>query len=736
MLFHVSLLVLLVGLAYGKGYGYRGQAAIVEGETWANARVGYDSFSPGRFFGPERLAPFQLRLDDFTNSFHPDNTPREFASRLTALDLDGRPLQSQRVAPNRPMTVDGVRIFQSDYGYVPVVRVRDADGKELLAPQEVLTLRDPASEWSTGAVKVTRSSPQVGLDLTMFTGLVTAPDCPGGAPFCNDPRLVRPVLVVLAYQGDLQAHRAQSVFSLDRTRLEPLGDRPLLLVPGQSGKLANGMEVSFTDLKQYSVLTLARDPGVPVVAVAAALLLLGLVPSLYVTRRRVWVRAVPGRGGRRPGRAGRPRPPGQGRLRGRAGPARRAGGQGVRGLKPSPRRIGVRLTPRTAPTIGDRAMSPAELATTSDTLAWLAVLSYVVAATLFGLEFAYRVRWLGVAGLLVTVAGLAANVGAAVTRGLAVDRVPWGNMYEFSMIVGIITVAGFLVWLARRPEIRPLGVFVLLPAVLAMALGGLVFRVPAGPLVPALNSRWIVIHVAAAITGSSVLCLAAVFSILYLVKERVERRQRPPAPPLVAGAAQTADRVEVDQAVARHGSLWDRLPSADTLDHLAYRTTAFGFPIWTFAIIAGAIWAQAAWGRYWGWDPKETWSFISWTVFAAYLHARATAGWRGRRAAWLAIVGLATLLFNFYAVNTVIVGLHSYGGWTAGPTSGRPTLGFGGVTALRRPGDALMSTRAVERRRRARRCPWPTRPGRAARPGGPARPGRSWTACSTLLRAP
>jgi cytochrome c biogenesis protein len=300
MLFHVSLLVLLVGLAYGKGYGYRGQAAIVEGETWANARVGYDSYSPGRFFGADRLAPFQLRLDDFTNSFHPDNTPREFASRLTALDLDGRPLQSQRVAPNRPMTVDGVRIFQSDYGYVPVVRVRDADGKELLAPQEVLTLRDPASEWSTGAVKVTRSSPQVGLDLTMFTGLVTAPDCPGGAPFCNDPRLVRPVLVVLAYQGDLQAHRAQSVFSLDRTRLEPLGDRPLLLVPGQSRKLANGMEVSFTDLKQYSVLTLARDPGVPVVAVAAALLLLGLVPSLYVTRRRVWVRAVPaGAGGAR-----------------------------------------------------------------------------------------------------------------------------------------------------------------------------------------------------------------------------------------------------------------------------------------------------------------------------------------------------------------------------------------------------------------------------------------------------
>jgi cytochrome c biogenesis protein len=300
MAFHVSLLVLLVGLAYGKGYGYRGQAAIVEGETWANARVGYDSFSPGRFFGPDRLAPFQLRLDDFTNSFHPDNTPRAFVSRLTALDLDGRELQSQRVAPNRPMTVDGVRVFQSDYGYVPVVRVRDARGRDLLASQEVLTLRNPETEWSNGAVKVTRARPQVGLELTMFTGLRTAPDCPGGAPFCNDPRLVRPVLVVLAYRGDLQADRAQSVFTLDRTRMELLGDRPLLLGPGQSGRLANGMQVSFVDLKQYSVLTLARDPGVPVVAAAAALLLCGLVPSLYVTRRRVWVRAVPaGPGGTR-----------------------------------------------------------------------------------------------------------------------------------------------------------------------------------------------------------------------------------------------------------------------------------------------------------------------------------------------------------------------------------------------------------------------------------------------------
>jgi cytochrome c-type biogenesis protein CcsB len=238
--------------------------------------------------------------------------------------------------------------------------------------------------------------------------------------------------------------------------------------------------------------------------------------------------------------------------------------------------------------------------------------------------------------------------------------------------------------------VRPLGMFILLPAVLAIAIGGVALRVPAGPLVPALNSGWIKIHVAAAITGSSILCLAGIFSILYLAKERYERRTATPAPPLVAGGARTADRVELRETLAayveeeeaapdspatadaeaaagtsragalRVSRLLALLPASRTLDMLAYRTAAFGFPIWTFAIIAGAIWAQSAWGRYWGWDPKETWSFIVWVVFAAYLHARATAGWRGRRAAWISIVGFGAMLFNFYVVNTWIVGLHSY----------------------------------------------------------------------------
>jgi cytochrome c-type biogenesis protein CcsB len=335
-------------------------------------------------------------------------------------------------------------------------------------------------------------------------------------------------------------------------------------------------------------------------------------------------------------------------------------------------------------------MSSADLANLSETLVWLAVVAYVAAAALSGFEFAYRVAWVGRAAVAVTVAGLGANLAAAVTRGLATHRVPWGNMYEYSIMVGVVTVAAYLVWVARRPEVRPLGMFILLPAVLAIAIGGVALRVPAGPLVPALNSGWIKIHVAAAITGSSILCLAGIFSLLYLVKERFERRTATPAPPLVAGGARTADRVELRETLAayveeeeaapeaapaasdgeaagasragalRLSRLLALLPPSRTLDMLAYRTAAFGFPIWTFAIIAGAIWAQSAWGRYWGWDPKETWSFIVWVVFAAYLHARATAGWRGRRAAYISLVGFAAMLFNFYVVNTWIVGLHSY----------------------------------------------------------------------------
>ena len=163
--------------------------------------------------------------------------------------------------------------------------------------------------------------------------------------------------------------------------------------------------------------------------------------------------------------------------------------------------------------------------------------------------------------------------------------------------------------------------------------------VPAGPLVPALHSYWLVIHVLGAIIAGSAFLVGAAASVLFLVKSRAEAN------------------TPVED---RSGFLW-RIPSSAAIDQVAYRVHAFAFPIWTFAaLIAGPIWAQYAWGRYWGWDPKEVWAFITWVVYAGYLHARATAGWKGKAAAILALVGFATFVFNFVGVNLFVGGLHSY----------------------------------------------------------------------------
>jgi cytochrome c-type biogenesis protein CcsB len=190
--------------------------------------------------------------------------------------------------------------------------------------------------------------------------------------------------------------------------------------------------------------------------------------------------------------------------------------------------------------------------------------------------------------------------------------------------------------------------------VLYLGLAGTVLYTKVGPLVPALNSYWIKIHVVAAITASGAFLVSGVVTVLYLLKDRWERRTA------VGLGPGTAAAMEFERN--RGGGLVGWLPAAENLDRLAYRIIAFAFPVWTFAVIAGAIWAEQAWSRYWGWDPKETWSFITWLAYAAYLHARATAGWRGRRAAVLSLVGVGCLMVDYYVVNTVITGLHSYAG--------------------------------------------------------------------------
>jgi cytochrome c-type biogenesis protein CcsB len=247
--------------------------------------------------------------------------------------------------------------------------------------------------------------------------------------------------------------------------------------------------------------------------------------------------------------------------------------------------------------------------------------------------------WLRSAFVL-TCAGLALHMASVATRGLSEHRVPWGNMYEF---IAAITCAAVLVFVLGAVRFRAyyLGLFILLPVVLALAVDVVWIYTPAGQLVPALQSYWIAIHVTAMIIAIGMYILGAVVTVLYLLSARHDRR--------VAAGQEDAS-----------AGIMGRLPGADTLDRLAYRAILFAFPAWTFAVIAGAIWADHAWGRYWGWDPKETWSFVIWLVYAAFLHARATAGWRGRKAAYIQLFGFACLIFNLVGVNLWISGLHSY----------------------------------------------------------------------------
>jgi cytochrome c-type biogenesis protein CcsB len=244
--------------------------------------------------------------------------------------------------------------------------------------------------------------------------------------------------------------------------------------------------------------------------------------------------------------------------------------------------------------------------------------------------------------LAATAVGLIAQIAGILTRGISEHRVPWGNMYEF---ITAITCMAVIVLLAvsLRYKAYYIGLFVLIPVVFALGLALTVIYTPAGALVPALQSYWIAIHVTAMIVATGLYIVGAVTTVMYLLADRHERR-------VAAGQP------------SRTTGIMLHLPKPLILDRLSYRTILFAFPVWTFGIMAGAIWADQAWGRYWGWDPKETWSFITWVVYAGFLHARATAGWRGRRAAYIQIVGFCCLMFNLIGINLWVTGLHSYAG--------------------------------------------------------------------------
>ncbi|MBK5249949.1 MAG: c-type cytochrome biogenesis protein CcsB [Actinomycetales bacterium] len=335
----------------------------------------------------------------------------------------------------------------------------------------------------------------------------------------------------------------------------------------------------------------------------------------------------------------------------------------------------------------------------STALVYAAMAAYMVAMVAFAVDVSAlgtgtgRDRPRRAAGIAVATTWLGAGLHLVgiVTRGLAAGRAPWANMYEFTLMFTFFAVAIFLGIQTSR-DVRYVGVLVTLLALLGLGLAVSVLFVRADGVQPALNSYWLLIHVSVATLSTGVLSISAMFSVLQLLKARHARVPQRSDPVAVGAGGASAelvddraevldDRAEVldDRArvpaerAARDvgaspeqetfvGRLMASLPSSENLERLAYRLNAIGFVTWTFTLVAGAIWAEHAWGRPWGWDPKETWTFVVWVIYAAYLHARVTAGWAAERFAYFALVGFVAVLANFYVVNVFFSGKHSYAG--------------------------------------------------------------------------
>ena len=298
-------------------------------------------------------------------------------------------------------------------------------------------------------------------------------------------------------------------------------------------------------------------------------------------------------------------------------------------------------------------MSDNSAAVLSNNLIYSAILIYALAFLAHAIEVAWSVKTpansvkktkldfsrterVGRLATAFMVLGFLLLLPGVIFRGISANRVPWGNMYEFS-ITGALTFSGAYLFALKKYKLRWLGLPAALSTLLTLGTAVTLLYRPSAPLMPALKSPWLVIHVSAAIISGGVFLLANCIAGTYLILDRYEQKGVRP--------------------------VWaEKLPALETLDNLSYRLVALVFPLWTFSVIAGAIWAEAAWGRYWGWDPKETWAFITWVAYAAYLHARVTIGWRGRKAAWLCLLAGSTFLFNYIYINVWGTGRHTYSG--------------------------------------------------------------------------
>jgi len=304
-------------------------------------------------------------------------------------------------------------------------------------------------------------------------------------------------------------------------------------------------------------------------------------------------------------------------------------------------------------------------------LFWVAVGCYTTALLGFVLYLPIRRRPLADAALAAVLLGWPFHGASIVTRALEAGHWPLGNMYEYSTAIAFVIVTTFAV-LALRARLRLAGIPAMVGAVALMGVAYMLY-VPPGQLVPALHSYWLTIHVTAMASSSGILVFSFVFGMFYLARRWADERL------LTGGTGQGGSRIAVmattgqgtpisvgggatggSPAPALARTVTRVLPPARVLDELSYRFVMLGFPIWSFGVICGAIWGEHAWGRYWGWDPKETFAFITWVIFAIYLHARVTYGWREKRAAMITAAGFVSIMFTLYAVNLWIAGLHSY----------------------------------------------------------------------------
>ncbi|MFL5737849.1 MAG: cytochrome c biogenesis protein ResB [Actinomycetota bacterium] len=300
LLFHWSFFLVLIGIIYGKGTGFTGQAVVAEGQTWVEAHANYDgNIREGAFFNGQHTG-IGVHVENFSATFHPDGIPSDFVTRAQILDPDGNVERTVDIRVNHPVSVDGLHIYQFGYGWAPVIDVTQngtplATGPVVFQqPQAPAGVDQSTIPWN-GVVKLPSMHPQVGIELQLWPdGRGLASVLAGGSPVSMRDAF-HPVITYTAYRGNLHAGQLQNIATLDTTDMRKFQQG--LLRSGVAANLGNGLSVSFPELRQYTVLQVSRDRGLPIMLIAAVLILLGLLPALYTSRRRLWVRAEAGRNG-------------------------------------------------------------------------------------------------------------------------------------------------------------------------------------------------------------------------------------------------------------------------------------------------------------------------------------------------------------------------------------------------------------------------------------------------------